>query len=364
MKPNGAPLLIVAGILCTSPWAAAGRTEPVMRVRMKDGSSLTAVIESKSIPLTSEYGKLAIPSGMLHSLRSDPESGPVQADITNGDRLSGWTAAASLRVRHALGVLSVPLGDVVELGGPVRTVSRREVTQRPVAMTPVRFEVTLRDGSCLLAEPQEEDVGFRTVFGQCRLPWVLVRRVEFHDDHETSTAVFWSGDSIVGCMDWSGCPVSTGVGPARISTATTTRVDVSLGGIDLVARSAPSASGTRHFMGAIRSTQPRRIGGRVRPATQFIEAHASGRIEYEFDEPVTEFRAIATMYESYCAHKGSVIFKVETEHGQVHATRALRNLEREDVYVRFAPTRKLVLVTDQNGSADEDWSVWLQPEVR
>ena len=100
------------------------------------------------------------------------------------------------------------------------------------------------------------------------------------------------------------------------------------------------------------------------PASQFIEAHASGRIEYEFDTPITEFRAIAAMYESYAAHKGRVIFRVETEHGEICSTRAIRNLQREEIYARFAPAKKLILITDQNGSADEDWSVWLRPEVR
>jgi hypothetical protein len=39
------------------------------------------------------------------------------------------------------------------------------------------------------------------------------------------------------------------------------------------------------------------------------------------------------------------------------------NFQQEEVYVRFRPTRKLILITDQNGSAHEDWSVWLRPEA-
>lgn len=154
------------------------------------------------------------------------------------------------------------------------------------------------------------------------------------------------------------------MGTVHLSTVAAARIEVSLGGIDLVEKPYASASGNRFFMGAVQSSRPKRIGGRLRPPAQFIEAHASGRIEFEFDEPVTEFRAIATMYESYCAHKGRVIFKVETEHGPVHTTRSLRNLEREEIYARFAPAKKLILITDQNGSADEDWSVWLWPEAR
>ena len=54
----------------------------------------------------------------------------------------------------------------------------------------------------------------------------------------------------------------------------------------------------------------------------------------------------------------------ETAEGEIFKSRPIRNAHREDVYLRFAPTRKLVLITDQNGSPDEDWSVWLRPEVR
>lgn len=125
-----------------------------------------------------------------------------------------------------------------------------------------------------------------------------------------------------------------------------------------------SATGNRHFLSSIKSTLPRRIRGRTFPAPQLIEAHASGRIEYVFEEPVQEFHTIIAMYESYCAKKGNVIFKLETEDGLVYASSPIRNFQQEEVYVRFRPTKRLVLITDQNGSVDEDWSVWLRPEAR
>ena len=114
----------------------------------------------------------------------------------------------------------------------------------------------------------------------------------------------------------------------------------------------------------MRNTRPKRIQGRMYPPSQFITAHASGRIEYVFEEPVREFHAFITMYESYCAKKGNVIFKLETDDGLVYASRPIRNSQQEEVYIRFRPARRLFLITDQNGSADEDWSVWLRPEVR
>jgi hypothetical protein len=364
MKLYGQRVMIVAGMLCASLPVAAERRAPVMVLRMKDGSNLTAVVESPGVPLATDYGKVTIPIAMLGALRSDPESAGVRVEVTNGDRLSGRITSSELRVRNALGRLSVPWREVAELGVCEDSPTRVQLTDRPKVTTPIRFEVFLRDGSCLLGTPQEGAVPIHCVLGKCPLPWALVRSVTFHDDHETCTVRFWSGDSLVGCLDWKACPLATGVGAATISTVTTSRIDVSLGGIDLVDKPYASASGNRYFMGGVKNTQPKRIGGRLRPASQFIEAHASGRIEFEFDKPITEFRALATMYESYCAHKGRVIFKVETEHGPVHATRSLRNLEREEIYARFAPAKRLILITDQNGSADEDWSVWLWPEAR
>ena len=70
------------------------------------------------------------------------------------------------------------------------------------------------------------------------------------------------------------------------------------------------------------------------------------------------------MYHSYCAKKGNVIFKLETDDGLVYTSRPICNFQQEEVYVRFRPTTKLVLITDQNGSTHEDWSVWLYPEAR
>jgi hypothetical protein len=62
--------------------------------------------------------------------------------------------------------------------------------------------------------------------------------------------------------------------------------------------------------------------------------------------------------------KGSVVFRVETDEGEVFASRLIRNLDHDEVYVRFRPSRRLVLVTDPCGSNQEDWAVWVRPEAR
>jgi len=364
MNSWGKSLMVLVGMLGGSALAGAERAGPVMELHLKDGSQLMIIVESPRIPLMTNYGKVAIPSALVKVVKYDPESGKATVEVVNKDRISGRISSPELRVRNALGSLSVRWDDVRSLGVGAGAPAPTRVTRRPAVTSAVRFDITLRDGSCLLGTPGKQSVGFQSALGRCDLPWALVRGVTFHDDGEMSTVRFWSGDSIVGCIDWATCPVETGVGSGHVSSVATSEIGVSLGGVDLVAKPWASVTGNRHFMGAVRNDAPRRIGGRARPASQFIEAHAGGRIEYVFDEPVTEFRAIATFYESYCANKGRVIFRVETEQGEVHATRSMRNLEREEIHVRFAPTRRLVLVTDSQGSADEDWSVWLWPEAR
>ena len=335
-----------------------------MKLRLQDDSTLTVQVDSKRIPLKTPYGKLSIPRGALHTLQSDPANKVVRVKMPNGDRFSGSISAPQLKITHALGELRVPWDEVTELSLASGKDSERSITSLPTLSSPVRFEVSLRDGSAVLASPMETSATLTSAFGATALPWTLVRSVTFRDEGQASTVRFWNGDVLTGQIDWATCPVITGLGSGIIDPVRSSRLSVSLGGTDLVARPHTAASGSSYFLSAIKSNSPQRIGGQHLPSSQFINAHASGRIEYTFDEPITEFRAIAAMYESYGAHKGRVIFRVETEHGQVYATRPIHNLQREEIYAKFKPARKLVLITDQNGSQDEDWSVWLRPEVR
>ncbi len=42
----------------------------------------------------------------------------------------------------------------------------------------------------------------------------------------------------------------------------------------------------------------------------------------------------------------------------VHAMRMIRNIVREEINERFAPEKRLVLITDERGNSQEGWSVW------
>ncbi len=123
-----------------------------------------------------------------------------------------------------------------------------------------------------------------------------------------------------------------------------------------------SATGGRWFKDNFLSNKPRSIAGRKCEASEFIMAHARARIEYEFLTPIREFRATIVV-DTHDA-RGNVIFKVETNEGIVYNSNPVTKEKLQDVELSFKPTRKLVLVTDQNGSDRHDHSLWLHPKIR
>lgn len=351
--------------LATDPASAEGRlASPALILRTTDGSSLTCQIETETVPVVASYGRVTLSGCRIQDVRFEEDRSLARVSLLDGDRISGRIESEKVDVLTVIGRLSIPWKRVVGVKAARAGMLRQEVTDQPRPLKPVRFEITLRDGTWVQGTPVNKRATFHGAPGKVRLPLGHVRQIVFHDDLETCTVRMWNEDKLVGCIDWSTCAVSTGLGTVHLSTVDTLQVDLSLGGIDLVAKPYSKAAGNGAFKQCLDGTGPKRIQGRTVPRSEFIEAHASGRIEYLFDEPVREFRAILTMYESYSATKGNVIFRVETDRGEVFASRPIRNAQREDVYVRFPPARKLVLITDQNGSRDEDWAVWLRPEAR
>ncbi len=100
--------------------------------------------------------------------------------------------------------------------------------------------------------------------------------------------------------------------------------------------------------------------------SEIIFTHASGRLTYTFDDPITEFRGRVCLNEgSVGFKKGNVIFKIETEEGEVFKSQEIKyGNNKEDVHVKFKPTHKLSLIIDQNGNDSEDWGFWANPEYR
>lgn len=108
------------------------------------------------------------------------------------------------------------------------------------------------------------------------------------------------------------------------------------------------------------------IDGRRLKAKEFIFAHAFGRIEYEFEKPVSGFRGSACLAkEASNLDQSDIIFSIETDEGEVYRSKLIKasNL-REDINIAFKPSKKLVLVVDDNGKHESDWSFWLNPQYR
>jgi hypothetical protein len=336
----------------------------VVSLRTCDGSSLTGLLErGRGEPVEVSAARL-LAWEHISAIELPEDDKEASITLRDGEVVRGRIVSGPVQIITVVGRLSVPWARIEQLTTDPYSRAPDAVTHEPAPRCPVRFEVTLHDGSWILGTPENGSVSLNAEFGDIEVPWARVREVSFHEDYETCTLKLWNEDVLVGCVDWRSFTLSTGLGSVKISPVHTKSMALSLGGIDLVAKPYKSATGNRHFLVSIKSTLPRRIRGRTYPAAQLIEAHASGRIEYVFEEPVQEFHGTIAMYETYCAKKGNVVFKLETEDGLVYASRPIRNFQQEEVYVRFRPTKRLILITDQNGAADEDWSVWLRPEAR
>ncbi|WP_367872582.1 NPCBM/NEW2 domain-containing protein [Luteolibacter sp. Populi] len=103
-------------------------------------------------------------------------------------------------------------------------------------------------------------------------------------------------------------------------------------------------------------------------ARDYIFAHASGRIEYEFDKPVTEFRASACLADLVVkgnSNQSGVYFSIETAEGQVFRSKLISGSNpMEKVEISFNPSKKLVLIVDDNRDDRGDWSLWVNPQYR
>lgn len=228
---------------------------------------------------------------------------------------------------------------------------------------PAQIAVELEDGSVVKGTSSVATIAIHTATGIATVELQRIETIRFDTNRESATAKMWDGTSIAGVPVLGKFTLMTQLGVVNIP-AYAKSIAMTLGGIDLAAMPYASATGNCWFAGGIDDRSPRKIRGREYAGTELRNAHADGRIEFRFEEPVTEFHSIITMYDSYGGTKGNVIFKVATEEGIVATSQPILNGGWEELYMRFRPTRTLVLITDPNGPDWEDWSLWLHPEAR
>ncbi len=134
--------------------------------------------------------------------------------------------------------------------------------------------------------------------------------------------------------------------------------------INLIENKDWKAKGNRYFMDRINNWKnPVKVEKNEYQPTEIIYTHATGRLEFNFTFWVSEFRGSVCLEDR--SNKGNVIFKVETDEGEVFKSKVIKpGSRKEDFSLKFRPTRKLVLIADENGVGHEDWSFWLRPEYR
>ena len=128
------------------------------------------------------------------------------------------------------------------------------------------------------------------------------------------------------------------------------------------------AAGNKYFTSAFKEwaekpEQSVTAGKQDYKGSEILYAHATGSIEFKFDVSISEFRGFACLEDR--SGRGNIVFRIETESGEVFKSKEIKPGNRkEDINLKFEPTRKLVLIVDQNGENYEDWSFWAKPEYR
>lgn len=130
-----------------------------------------------------------------------------------------------------------------------------------------------------------------------------------------------------------------------------------------------AAGGSPHFLRNLKKPDGKVSfdGSRLKPR-DYLFAHASGRIEYEFDKPITDFRASACLADEVTktgTNQSGVYFFIETAGGEVFRSKLISASNPvEKIEISFEPSKKLVLIVDDNRDDRSDWSLWLNPEYR
>ena len=106
------------------------------------------------------------------------------------------------------------------------------------------------------------------------------------------------------------------------------------------------------------------LDGKELEDERFLYAHAPSRYEYEFKKPVTGFRAVILIPKE-APGGSSAIFSVLSDEGEVFRSKVISAANpKEEVEISFKPSKKLILVVDENGDDNSDWTFWVDPQYQ
>ncbi|QJE97573.1 NPCBM/NEW2 domain-containing protein [Luteolibacter luteus] len=134
---------------------------------------------------------------------------------------------------------------------------------------------------------------------------------------------------------------------------------------DLKKRDWKSAEGGKYFKQYFgRWQKVITLDGKELEDRRFLYAHAPSRYEYEFPKPVTGFRAVVLIPKE-APGGASAIFSILSDEGEVFRSKEISaSNPKEEIEISFKPSKKLVLVVDENGDDESDWTFWVDPQYQ
>ena len=85
-------------------------------------------------------------------------------------------------------------------------------------LSPVRLEITLVDGSCVIGVPIIQAVPLQTAYAKIQIPLMKILAIDIRDDHETATFALENGDTLTGVIRLEPITLATVFGAVAITS--------------------------------------------------------------------------------------------------------------------------------------------------
>jgi len=152
----------------------------------------------------------------------------------------------------------------------------------------------------------------------------------------------------------------------NLATASEPVWDDSLGWATLESLKPLRAEGSQWFRNSLAEKGPLTVLGKRYQQKQLVRSSTNGEITYSatLGRKITEFRAVLGLKDG--GTLGSVIFKVKADDKVVFTSELISHSKgnTQRVEVVFPAANEITLITDPNGDDRQDWSVWIEPQVK
>lgn len=140
----------------------------------------------------------------------------------------------------------------------------------------------------------------------------------------------------------------------------------SLGWISLQSLKPQAVQGSKWFRDSLSMKDPIKVLGKRYQQEQYIRSYTNGELTYSpsLGRKITGFRAFVGLLDG--GTMGSVIFKLKADDKIVFTSELISHAKgnSQKIEVAFPSASSVTLITDSNGGDKQDWSVWLEPQIR